>query len=187
MTAKQACGCIDADRTYADLTRHAEALDRDLRLARARADSLQLQLDQQVSHERELIMRSAVERHAAGKSRERWVVATHRSLSDDPNNVLGVLHVKDPTAPPRIVKPTTRHGRYQNGDTREAGPGSHIGLALCKLPLMADELWVVADHVLKSAARQQKNGGSGRYVALCGMCSYLSGQPTIEAAMEALR
>jgi hypothetical protein len=170
------------------MTAEIADLERDLGIARADAAALRRQLDQQVTYERERIMQEAVRRHATGRTAEQWVMATRRLVTDPPaDTMFGQLHVRDARIAPRIVKPTTRGGRYLNGDTREAGPGSHIGLGLCGLPLMADESWVRADHALKHAFNHQQRSGSCECYPLCGMCSYLSGQPTIDAAMEALR
>jgi hypothetical protein len=38
---------------------------------------------------------------------------------------------------------------------------------------------------LEESRNHQRNGGVCRCIALCGMCSYLSGQPTVDAAWEA--
>lgn len=162
------------------LGRLNESLRSDLDYAERKYEDLRRQIDEQVSNERERIMQDALRRHAKGERDQRWVVATRRLVCDaEEEGVFGVLHVRDAMQAPRIVKPTVRlRGRYMNGETREAGPGSHVGLALCGLPFMAEQLWVVADRLLKF----NSNG-----YELCGMCSYLSGQPTIEAAREALR
>lgn len=143
--------------------------------------------EQYLHQERQRIMADAQRNHARGKLTEQWVGATYRVVEHSATGpVFGTLHVRDPHAPPLLKEPTTRGGRYLSGRTREAGPGSHIGLALCGWPLMADELWVAARGILQHAYNRQRHAGVCDSVALCGMCSYLSGQPTIDAAWEAI-
>lgn len=145
-----------------------------------RVKELQRQLDTQVSYERDNLMRDATRRYKAGRMTRTWVIATHRLITADHEDV---AHHHDPLTPPRTVTPTTvRRPRYLNGDIRDAGPGSHIGVALCGRPLMADELWCRADHLIRGPA-----SNANSFLTLCGMCSYLSGQPTLSDAWEVLR
>jgi hypothetical protein len=171
-------------QTQARLEEYSRVLKRSL-AAEARVKELEAELDGLRSHhqwlagERNRIMADNLRRHQQGKIRERWLIATNRRLDNDSSST---LHCRDATSPPHLAEPTTVRGRYINGRIREAGPGSYIGLALCGEPLLADHLWVTADHALKAAYRNPNS----RY-ELCGMCSYLAGTPTIEAAWEACR
>jgi hypothetical protein len=153
--------------------------------AEARVKELEDEVDRLRSHdqwlagERDRIIADNLRRGQQGKIRESWMIATNQRLDDD---WPGALHCRDPHTQPHLAPPTTVRGRYINGRIREAGPGSYIGLALCGEPLLADHLWVTANHCLKAASRNPNS----RY-ELCGMCSYLAGTPTIEAAWEACR
>src|SRR5262249_5897209 len=118
-----------------------------------------------VHEERQRIMADNQRRFSRGQIRQEWVAPTNCRLEDDP--LLGRLHARDPAAAPYFAKPTTVRGRYIDGKTRNAGPGSYIGRALCGWVLMADELWINARHLLRLNPSQFE---------LCGMCSYLSGQ-----------
>lgn len=176
-----------AGHAVAVLKRRVEDLTADLEYWKTHAEQLQRELDTGVSAWRDRIMRDATRRYDTGPHTSTWVVATRR-IPDaaDTGGVWGLLHRRDPVVPPRIVPPKPSGGqraRYLTGEVRDAGPGSHIGVALCGLPLMADELWIKADRLIKSAA-----GRSGTSdTALCGLCSYLAGTPTLDAAWEAIR
>ncbi|WP_326642942.1 hypothetical protein OG884_05945 [Streptosporangium sp. NBC_01755] len=138
---------------------------------------------QQVIWERERIMRDWTRRAAKPPAGTEWMAPTNRLAADD-GPAFGVLHVRDPAVSPHLAPPTTRRGRYLSGDVREAGPGSYIGKTLCGEPMMADEVWCSARGSLQHAVNHGKTGPC-RCVELCGMCSYLSACPTIEAAWEA--
>lgn len=162
------------------IEQRVDSLENDRDYYKSLAEDRQKALDSQVTDERERIMRDATRRFETGKMDSTWVAATRQI--PDTRKAWGLLHHRDPSTPPKIVPPTTRvRPRYLNGDIRDAGPGSHIGVALCGLPLLAEELWIRADHMIKAGA----NGG---WVPdLCGMCSYLAGQPTVDAAWEAIK
>ena len=112
-------------------------------------------------------------------------MASAGRLINDDVPPMGVLHVQDPAVPPHLVTPATVRGRYLDGSIREAGPGSHIGRALCGLPMMADEVWCAARSTLQHAVNHGRREVCG-CAALCGMCSYLSACPTFETALEAM-
>lgn len=152
-------------------------LDENTRLTREAA--------QQVTWERERIMREWTRRAAKPPARTEWMAPTSRLIVDGDGPAFGTLHVRDPAVPPHLAPPTTRRGRYLSGDVREAGPGSYIGKALCGWPMMADELWCSARGSLQHAVNHGR-AGLCSCVELCGLCSYLSACPTLEAAWEAM-
>lgn len=146
---------------------------------------LQREAGHQLSDHRERIMRAWIRNYPRAKDRVRWMSPTARIVGQDDFPPMGYLHVHDPAVPPHLAKPTTIRGRYQNGDIREAGPGSYIGKALCGLPMMADEMWCSAKMALQHAVNHGKREWCD-CIALCGMCSYLSACATYEDALEAM-
>lgn len=139
---------------------------------------------EQVTWERERTMSRWTKQATNPDAGVRWMSPTNRLLDAGEDPSLGLLHVHDPAVPPYLAKPATKRGRYQSGDIREAGPGSYIGKTLCGMPMMADELWCSARRTLQHAVNHNSSGLC-RCVELCGMCSYLSACPTVEAAWEA--
>jgi len=166
-------------------TATADRLRDEVLWLRAERDRLIREAAEQVSQERERIMRDALRCATKPRTGTEWVAPANRLLVDVDGPSFGVLHVRDPAVPPYLAPPTTRRGRYLSGDVREAGPGSHIGKALCGLPLMADEVWCSARGSLQHAVNHGR-AGLCECVALCGMCSYLSACPTVETALEAM-
>jgi hypothetical protein len=117
--------------------------------------------------------------HLAGAT---WVMATRNTPG---SRDVVVLHHRDPAAHPRILSPAvgTIRGRRLTGEVRDAGPGSHIGKALCGMGLSADELWARADHLIRGVVG---SGAPAGRVALCERCAGLAGQSTLEAVLASL-